>query len=986
MQQADKRRFPLHIHIASLFTILVLIIGITLAWVSYRQISNLTFATTETLFDKTIDELELQFQKEYRPVSTSVRLLASAAVAEADTLEERFKHIPILAEVIEDEPQLTGIYVGYSTGDFFTMRSLKTDHMRTISSAPDEAVYMVEHISHNEQGENRVKRIFLAEHLEPVGEVGFRTTKFDPRLRPWYQTEESPSVIEITAPYLFSFAQKVGITISRYSVRGDSTVAADITLDSFNQILQNNSITPSTFSLVFNPREEILSHNTGVDFKPFAHLGKDKIPVFGDLDEALVERIRGLIEQEEQVVPFMIDDERWFGTVRNISVHNRLPIKLLIAAPERELLATAFETRQTNILIIIAVILLSLPVAWFTASQIAKPLRDLAQEARSIAGFNFDNDFKVDSIVLEVDQLSDSMDLMRLTISNFFNLITSLSGESDINRLLDRVTDETMQASGADAAVIYLLSEDETELVPQSPRMAVGDVLDIATLPSQDLGEPDDDNALVISFLDQKTGVLEIGKNEDEVQHLLPLFEALESETFTVILLPLANRKDEGTGLLCLLYSERNQNLETALSPEHIGFSQALSGFTAVSMESRQLLKMQKDLLQSFIELIASAIDAKSPYTGGHCQRVPELTKMLATAACDSADPRFESFSLSEEEWEELHIAAWLHDCGKVTTPEYVVDKSTKLETIYDRIHEIRMRFEVLKRDAEIAFWQQLAEGGDREKLQSEMDAKLANLDDDFSFVASCNEGGEFMAPEKIERLTNIAEKTWRRTLSDRIGVSWEEGLRKQATEETELPVEEPLIADKPEHIFHRKADDVIAEDNPWNFKLDTPEHKYNKGELYNLSVARGTLAAEERFKINDHMVQTIIMLNQLPFPKHLRNVPAIAGGHHETMIGTGYPKKLRREDMSLTARMMAIADIFEALTAADRPYKKAKKLSESVKIMNFMKKDQHIDPDLFELFLQSGVYLDYAKKFLDPSQIDEVDTSAYLDRSEDQT
>ena len=352
---------------------------------------------------------------------------------------------------------------------------------------------------------------------------------------------------------------------------------------------------------------------------------------------------------------------------------------------------------------------------------------------------------------------------------------------------------------------------------------------------------------------------------------------------------------------------------------------------------------------------------------------------MLAAAACDSQDPRFKTFSLSDDEWEELHIAAWLHDCGKVTTPEYVVDKSTKLETIYDRIHEIRMRFEVLKRDAEIDYWQQLSTGGDEQQLKSELEVKQRQLDEDFVFVAKCNEGGEFMADDKIARLNEIAATTWRRTLSDRIGVSWEEQQRQQRSPEPELPTQEPLIADKEEHIIYRNEEEVIPANNPWDFKLDTPEHRYNRGELYNLSVARGTLANEERFKINDHMVQTIIMLNQLPFPKHLRNVPSIAEGHHETMIGTGYPKKLRREDMSLTARMMSIADIFEALTAADRPYKKAKTLSESIRIMNFMKKDQRIDPDLFELFLQSGVYLQYAEKFLAEAQIDEVDIAEYV-------
>ncbi len=285
-----------------------------------------------------------------------------------------------------------------------------------------------------------------------------------------------------------------------------------------------------------------------------------------------------------------------------------------------------------------------------------------------------------------------------------------------------------------------------------------------------------------------------------------------------------------------------------------------------------------------------------------------------------------------------------------------------------------------MKRDAEVEFWQKLAEGGIREQLQQRLDQKLVALDDDFAFIATCNEGGEFMAPEKLERLNEIASRTWQRTISDRIGISWEEGLRKQRAAELGLPVEELLIADKQEHIHYRNSDEIIPQDNPWKFKLDTPEHKYNKGELYNLSVTRGTLAAEERFKINEHMVQTIIMLNQLPFPKHLRNVPAIAGGHHETMIGTGYPKKLQRDDMSLTARMMAIADIFEALTAADRPYKKAKSLSESIKIMGFMVKDQHIDADLFELFLQSGVYLEYARRFLNDEQIDAVDLATYLD------
>ncbi|HRZ53308.1 MAG TPA: HD domain-containing phosphohydrolase, partial [Candidatus Contendobacter sp.] len=400
---------------------------------------------------------------------------------------------------------------------------------------------------------------------------------------------------------------------------------------------------------------------------------------------------------------------------------------------------------------------------------------------------------------------------------------------------------------------------------------------------------------------------------------------------------------------------------------------------SAVSIENQRLLQAQKNLFEAFIRLLANAIDAKSPYTGGHCARVPELTRLLAQAACaDQAGP-FQDFTLSETEWEELRIACWLHDCGKITTPEYVVDKATKLETIHDRIHEVRMRFEVLRRDAEIAYWRQVASGGDRDALRAELEAEWRALDDDFAFVARCNQGGEFMTPDQIARLQRLAGRTWLRTLDDRLGLSHEERTRKERTPAPPLPAVEPLLADKPEHRFERRSQDRIEADNPWGFRLDMPELLYNRGELHNLCIGRGTLTDEERYKINEHIVQTIVMLSRLPFPKALRRVPEIAGGHHEKMDGNGYPKRLRRAQMSVLARMMAIADIFEALTAIDRPYKSGKTLSEALRIMARMSQEQHIDPELFELFLSAGVYQQYAERFLRPEQIDAVRIEDYL-------
>jgi hypothetical protein len=237
------------------------------------------------------------------------------------------------------------------------------------------------------------------------------------------------------------------------------------------------------------------------------------------------------------------------------------------------------------------------------------------------------------------------------------------------------------------------------------------------------------------------------------------------------------------------------------------------------------------------------------------------------------------------------------------------------------------------------------------------------------------------MDPAKIERLKAIAARTWQRTLDDRAGISHEEKTRKGRAPAPPLPATERLLDDKPEHVIARAPADRMPEDNPWGFRLTVPELKYNRGELANLAIGRGTLTEEERYVINHHIVQTIVMLSELPFPKHLKNVPEIAGGHHEKMDGTGYPKRLTRGQMSLAARMMAIADIFEALTAADRPYKQGKTLSEALKIMSFMKRDQHVDPDLFDLFLTSGVYRRYAERFLRPEQIDAVEVAQYVSR-----
>ncbi|MEZ8783647.1 HD domain-containing phosphohydrolase [Vibrio splendidus] len=396
-----------------------------------------------------------------------------------------------------------------------------------------------------------------------------------------------------------------------------------------------------------------------------------------------------------------------------------------------------------------------------------------------------------------------------------------------------------------------------------------------------------------------------------------------------------------------------------------------------MSTELKQHEQTQEAFVESFIKLIAQAIDDKSAYTAGHCNRVPELGLMLADAAEQSQSEHFKDFEFkNDDERREFRIAAWLHDCGKITTPEHIVDKGTKLEANYNRIHEVRTRFEVLWRDAEIAALRSELEGTlSTQLIADELAATKQQLQDDFAFIAISNVGGEFMSDDKVARIRSIAETTWIRNFDDQLGLSPIEALNREPI--SSLPATEPLLSDKPEHIV--KRDRPLEFDPKYQIKMDVPEHLYNLGEVYNLSIARGTLTAEDRFKINEHMLGTIKMLENLPFPKELSRVPRYASTHHETLKGTGYPRRLTGDDLSIPERILVISDIFEALTAADRPYKKAKPISVAVDIMYKMALDEHLDIELFRLFLTSGTHLRYAETYLKPEQIDHVDLSKYV-------
>ena len=511
----------------------------------------------------------------------------------------------------------------------------------------------------------------------------------------------------------------------------------------------------------------------------------------------------------------------------------------------------------------------------------------------------------------------------------------ALSTEKNTDKLFEMILEEAKNITRADGRTLYSMNKDgnlKFEIMRNDTMNTVMGGTSGEKIPYYpvklwfDKQTPNRKNVSAYVALAQKTVNIEDAYEEDgfdfEGTKNFDKKSGYRSKSFLTV--PLKNHENEIIGVMQLI-NARNENGEViSFNQEMQEQIESLASQGAVALTNKRLVEELKTLFESFIKLIATAIDKKSEYTGGHCERVPVITMMLADAVAEISDGKYKDFSMTDEQRYELYLAAWLHDCGKVATPPHIVDKGTKLETIFDRIELIRTRMELLKKDQEIAFLKRKLNGQSNIHYDEEYIASIKDIENDMKFLESCNIGGEFMKPEFQERVREI-------------------GLKKI-------------------NIFNEER----------SFLSDN--------EIMNLNIPKGTLLPEEREIINDHIVITIEMLEQLPYPKNLKNVPEFAGGHHEKMDGTGYPKGLTKKQMSTQAKIMAIADIYEALTAADRPYKDGKKLSQAMRIMGFMKNEYHIDEDLFEIFVKSGVYKKYAKDYVAANQIDKVNENLVLD------
>jgi len=564
-------------------------------------------------------------------------------------------------------------------------------------------------------------------------------------------------------------------------------------------------------------------------------------------------------------------------------------------------------------------------------------MTDEQQDAQG--GYSGKSLVEQDPVTLE--GLQGQVDRLTEHLHHLTDIGLALSGEQNRDRLLEMIVSLARSITNADAGTLYIVDDSGTKLefvVLQNDTMNVrlgGTSGNPVTLPPVSLyNETGEENhANVSSHVALAREVVNI-----EDVYCAEGFDFTGTRRYdaatgyrsqSMLVIPMENHEHEIIGVLQLLNAkDKKTGAVAAFSPVGLAAVQSLASQAAVALTNTQLINGLKALLYSFMQSIAAAIDAKSPYTRGHIDRVVDLTMRIAEKINAQGDGPFKDVHFDENELEELKLAAWMHDVGKITTPVHVVDKATKLEAIVDRIEMVRTRFKLIGKALQAELLEKLLEmagsGATRTEMftvTEEMERRRQELEDDLQFVMSCNKPGEFMSDERIERVKAIAARSF----------------------------------------------DDAGEQKPW----------LTEDEVKNLCIRKGTLTDAERKIIEDHTVVTIDMLSRLPFPKRLSRVPEFAGAHHEKLDGTGYPNHISGEALSLQARILAVADVFEALTAKDRPYKEPMKLSQAMKIMGFMVKDKHVDPEVFDLFTSAGVYKDYADTHLGPTQLDDVSPPA---------
>jgi len=927
---------PLRIHLGIAFTLIVLLVGGLTGWMAYDRTSAILAESGADWTEAIGERLESALAAREAQVRGALKILAQLPGLDAGSFEQRLHNVPAFAAVLEALPGIVAVYAGHADGEYFLLRRLRDQADRQRFTAPEAARYLVQSIEHDGNGTDSEFLYLDAAYAPLERRARPQALSFDPRSRPWYLAAVGSKDVVMTEPYRFFTSGLMGTSLALRLPSGQVTLGVDLRLDDLAGMLRAARPTPGARLALFAGQGRLIA----IDDPGYRYVA----------DEPLPQPLVGLAQEARQAGAttasgFELEGAAWQARLLPVVALSDQTLYLALAIPEAEILSHARTLLRDQTLLTLGLLACGLTLGLWLARRISQDLRQLAAGAEAVRRFDFTPPPPIRSRIREVDQLASNLAQMRSTLARFLEITQQVAAEDDLEQLLADLLRSMLEIASAQAGVLYLTDSAQQILQPAAARKG-----DTVVTPTGVTSQPIAAGALGLGEA-CASGAAVAGQAAAEMLSGFAALGSFAEQTFTLAV-PLRNRHEELVGALLLFGNE-------PFALARVRFIERLSGFASVTLEARELIRAQKALFDAFVQLLAGAIDAKSAHTGGHCERVPQLLRMLAEAACAEQQGPFAGFQLDPRQWEAVHLAGWLHDCGKVTTPEYVVDKATRLETLYDRIHEIRTRFEVLKQELRAGSWQAIAEGADRASTLQRLENAWRALDQDFAFVAECNSGEVVMDEARRERLLGIAAQSWTRTLDDSLGLGAQELQRRSTGAPQQLPVREPLLADRPEQRIPREDPEVYPADLA--ISLRAPELLYNRGELANLCIARGTLTEEERYKINEHIIQTILMLARLPFPAHLTGVPEMAGSHHERMDGRGYPRGLPGDRMSPVARMLAIADVYEALTASDRPYKPEKSIDQALAIMGHMAAEGHIDPELFGLFQRADIPRRYA-------------------------
>lgn len=924
--------------------LITLVLSATLITRSYLDQRDLLLAATETSARLLADSLDNASLRLLAPVQSSAQLLVYDPLVQADSLQQRLQRLPSLVQVLRTSPVVSAVYVGYGDHDFLLVRDLNKPIARERVAAPADAQWMVQSIDHLAGGGIDRNWLFYSDDLRLLERRDVPNYRFDPASRVWYRAASQTSRPVLTAPYLFFTTREVGVTLSLAAGQG-TVVGIDASVEDISVELSRLQPAPEHRLAVVNSQGVVVAWPQ-VEAMLIEDEQGVRLADLTEMDAPELMRLQALAQPDGRMIDYTSGERDWYGVRLPLLAIQGESLELLMSVPADTLLSGLRNQGRDQVFWSLLVTLAALLAGWGLAYRLTRPLDRLSLWVQALTRFDFRRESIKPSGIREVNELSRVLGSMARTIRHFQAISHTLARERQLDRMLPGVADHLKASVQASDSAIYLYDADARRLTLASLHQDRPNERLPEHIPCAESGAP---------------------QQREAVEKVLP------AGAGSWLVTPLQGREAQPSGVMVLRLPQDVAGDDSRLAR----FVDELSGSAATAIETRQLIDAQKCLLDAIIHLLADAIDAKSSHTSGHCERVPELAQMLMDAACRADQGPFADFAMNQAERYEFHLAAWLHDCGKITTPEYVLDKGTKLETLHNRIHEIRTRFEVLWRDAEIRYLKARLERGDDGVPLQCLQREQAELQADFERVARINIGSETLSEQEVEAVRAIGVRTWLCHFDRRLGLS-ETERRRLPDEKVQLPVRERLLDDRPEHLLpwngRRPPVERDNPDNRWGFDMVLPEYERNLGELHNLTQPYGTLTPEERFCINNHIVQTVRMLDSLPWPASLRRVPEIAGNHHERMDGRGYPRRLPAGDLSVAERVMALADVFEALTAADRPYKKAKTLSESLHILALMVREGHLDRRVFGLFLDAEVYRAYADRYLAPEQADEID------------